>query len=71
MTRLLLYLAIAYIIWRVVRVWAAKARRPPDLPRRDRTEQVDDRRRDAPPIDYTNVRDARYRDVDRGEEEGG
>ena len=63
MTRLLLYLAIAYIIWRVVRAWARPARSTHDLPRRDRTEQVH-HRREPPSIDYGEVRDARYREMD-------
>jgi hypothetical protein len=70
MTRLIITLAVLFILWRIVRTWANRSAqsKPPvgGAPRRE--ERLDPRRTD---IDYTNVRDAEWRESRESREEGG
>jgi hypothetical protein len=61
--RLILYLAVAFIIWRIVRSFASSAssHQPTVGGPPPREERLDPQRRVD--IDYTKVRDADFRDA--------
>lgn len=64
MSRLILYLAIAYIIWQLARGWARKAGSPPNPPPLERRSEQPLRppRTNATDIDYTRVKEAKFKD---------
>ncbi|MBC8145227.1 MAG: hypothetical protein H7X80_06545 [bacterium] len=62
MTRLILYIAIAFILWRIVRAFMNRAATPKhEIGGKGRNEQRIDPQR-GPEIDYSKVRDADWRE---------
>lgn len=61
MTRLILYIAVAYIVWRIVMVYVRKTKSPRQNIGGQRSEERIDPSR-GPDIDYSKVRDAEWRD---------
>lgn len=66
MSKLLLWLAIGFILWRIVRSFTRRTPSAPQVREQQRTEERIESRR-GPDIDYSRVRDADYRDVGQRE----
>ena len=70
MLRVILLLAIAFILWRIYRTLSQRSA-PPSTPVGGRPSSGQVERTRPAPIDYSRVRDASYRERPRDDDEAG